>query len=601
MALAGCTSTPAQPPTPVNSATAPPPGPVVSGHVLVFSPDEHEVDQSGRMDQSKITDDAVAAGMSPDGKTLAYVTQNSQLVLRDLGTKAEKKVIVTVGRTPLSPGKCVRFSPDGKRLALLSQAGGLYVTSLAGAATKIDVPKREQYTQTDGGILAGPAPDAPAYNVYSTVTCGRWLDADRLVFDRVAEMPNTVTIENGQQPADLPPDTTTVATVSPVRLTDSPKQWALRDRCGAHLISSVRTDETTTDYVVDAKPLGDVTPAGGKLPSLRTTFIPGSCDVLMIAPCSTDRCATSRFTPSTGKSQDLAPLHAPDHGEVPGLDADEVAWNPDHTRFAANSDGYVYVYDLATGAWTFVLAAGIVGGHGDKAQVLGWAGRPTKSTPSERNGTAQARWLVSLGNLASDLVVADLGGRLGRRVDHADHAGREDLGRGHRQVVGGVAVVEEPATLSRRHRMHQQAQLVDQARGEQLLHHRDRAGDEDPLDAGVGLQRGDRRRELAVEQLRVAPGELQRLPRNHNLPYVAQLFRESRVVATGGLPAWPGARETVVGLPADEQHVGGVVVLSHRAAHVVVEVGKVPVEVDLGHTVGRDEQRGDDLGHDAAP
>ena len=141
MALAGCTSTPAQPPTPVNSATAPPPGPVVSGHVLVFSPDEHEVDQSGRADQSTITDDAVAAGMSPDGNTLAYVTQNSRLVLHDLRTKAEKKVTVTVGGAPLSPGKCVRFSPDGKRLALLSRDGGLYVTSLAGAATKIDVPK----------------------------------------------------------------------------------------------------------------------------------------------------------------------------------------------------------------------------------------------------------------------------------------------------------------------------------------------------------------------------------------------------------------------------------------------------------------------------
>ena len=41
-------------------------------------------------------------------------------------------------------------------------------------------------------------------------------------------------------------------------------------------------------------------------------------------------------------------------------------------RSAANSDGYVYVYDLATGAWTFVLSAGIVGGHGDETQVLGW-------------------------------------------------------------------------------------------------------------------------------------------------------------------------------------------------------------------------------------
>ena len=57
-------------------------------------------------------------------------------------------------------------------LALLSQDGGLYATSPTGAATKIDVPKREQHTQTDGGILARPDPNAPAYNVSSTVTCG---------------------------------------------------------------------------------------------------------------------------------------------------------------------------------------------------------------------------------------------------------------------------------------------------------------------------------------------------------------------------------------------------------------------------------------------
>jgi hypothetical protein len=36
----------------------------------------------------------------------------------------------------------------------------------------------------------------------------------------------------------------------------------------------------------------------------------------------------------------------------------------------ADHDGYVY--DVGAGASTFVLAAGIVGGHGADSRVLGW-------------------------------------------------------------------------------------------------------------------------------------------------------------------------------------------------------------------------------------
>src|SRR5918997_31890 len=88
-----------------------------------------------------------------------------------------------------------------------------------------------------------------------------------------------------------------------------------------------------------------------------------------------------------------------------------------------------------------------------------------------------------IGHPVLDLVVADLGGWLRGRIDHPDHARREHPRGRHLQVVRRVALVEEPAALAGRHRVHQEAQLVDQPCGEQLLHHGDRAGDEDAFDA----------------------------------------------------------------------------------------------------------------------
>jgi hypothetical protein len=72
-------------------------------------------------------------------------------------------------------------------------------------------------------------------------------------------------------------------------------------------------------------------------------------------------------------------------------------------------------------------------------------------------------------------------------------------------VVRRVVVVEEPAARARGHRVHQQAQLVDQSRREQLPHHGDRTGDADAPDAGVGLARGDGVEQIALDQLGGAP------------------------------------------------------------------------------------------------
>ncbi len=384
LAVAGCTGAPPRP-GPTTTARSAPAGPALQGHVIVFSPADHEVSQSiGRGLDSTVTDNATAADLSPDLKTLTYVTQDAKLVLRDLASGAEQTVTISAGGTALNPAAgCLRFSPDGKRLAFIAtQDGGLYVTTPAGAATRVDTPKHATYTQTNGRFIFGPPdPGAPSLNVASQLTCSRWLDTRRLVFDRVATMPATVTIEQGK-PTVAPSDTTTVAALDPVRLIDSPQRWEIRHRCGTRIISSVHTGDSSTDYVVDTTTLGDdqlarpdaMAPGTGKLPDVASAFIAGSCDVLLIASCNygDGTCATKRYSPGTGAVQNLPATYETDQGSFPRLDPGSVAWNPAGTQYAASNYGYVYVYDLATGAWTFALAAGIVGNHGADTQVLGW-------------------------------------------------------------------------------------------------------------------------------------------------------------------------------------------------------------------------------------
>ena len=85
--------------------------------------------------------------------------------------------------------------------------------------------------------------------------------------------------------------------------------------------------------------------------------------------------------------------------------------------------------------------------------------------------------------------------------------------------------------------------------------------------------------------------------RDDDLAHVPELPGERCVLPARCLAVGPRPGEAVIGLAADEQHVGGVVVLADGAAHVLVEVREVPVGVDLGYAVGRDEQRRDELRH----
>ena len=62
-------------------------------------------------------------------------------------------------------------------------------------------------------------------------------------------------------------------------------------------------------------------------------------------------------------------------------------------------------------------------------------------------------------------------------------------------------------------------------------------GDEDAPDASIGLERGDGIEEIAVDQLGVAPGDLQLLARDDYLAQVAELPGERGVVPARRLAA----------------------------------------------------------------
>ncbi|HEV8172536.1 MAG TPA: hypothetical protein VGP91_02700, partial [Actinoplanes sp.] len=66
------------------------------------------------------------------------------------------------------------------------------------------------------------------------------------------------------------------------------------------------------------------------------------------------------------------------------------------------------------------------------------------------------------------VLVAGVARRPGRGVDEIQHTGLERLRRDQCERDRGLALVEQPHALADGDRMHQQVQLVQQPRGQQL-------------------------------------------------------------------------------------------------------------------------------------
>lgn len=318
-----------------------------------------------------LVEKVIAADLSADGRQLAYVRADGTLLRRDLASGAE--TVLPVG-VPVGPD-CLSWSPDGLRLGFLGGADhAVYVTTVDGAATRVDAPRQERYVQTaDGYTLPTAAPGGASVILFSELTCGRWFDDRRLVFDRVADMPATVTLDEEEPSQQVPADTTTVAVLDPPRLVDSPERWTFEDRCAERVLTLVDDGTEGFRYVLDPATIGDdrldqtgwPAPAEAKLPSARAAFIDGSCDVLLLLGDASEWHPTSRYTVATGRTEELHPTFDDDHNP-PLLEPDSVAFNPEETAWAVADEGTLYVFNLETGGSTFVSSAGSVG------KVLGW-------------------------------------------------------------------------------------------------------------------------------------------------------------------------------------------------------------------------------------
>jgi hypothetical protein len=200
--------------------------------------------------QSDSTDGGWA--VSPDRHWLAYV-RGSKLLLRDLGTGQERQLrdLGTV-----NDGRCASWSPDGGRLLVRNQ-DGLAVIDLAGTVIQVDRYQVGWYARTG-------SKDRYGFPYHGELTCGAWLDPNRVVFDRLHALPDRVVLP--EMETRIPVDTTTVGVLSgrDVRLVDSATRWRLVDACGGWLATAQLTGYGPV-HLLDHPTEATLTAPGGAL------------------------------------------------------------------------------------------------------------------------------------------------------------------------------------------------------------------------------------------------------------------------------------------------------------------------------------------------
>ncbi|MEV6968043.1 hypothetical protein AB0M47_23330 [Hamadaea sp. NPDC051192] len=370
-----------------------PPGPRLAGRIIVLDAAAHRLlavsAADGTPTVTELAPGTAVARISPDRTVLARLTLDGALALRNLVSGAEQTIDMTAGGKTIRAGAdCLTWAPDGKRLAVQAD-GALYVTTLAGVATKIDERKTETYYESNGSVtiprlgLPAPDPTSPHYTVSSEIGCAMWIDPHRLAFGRVITMPASVTVEAGNQPATITADTTTVARIGDtVALADSPARWEILDSCGTKLITRpLAKDEDRKRFVVDGSSMAggaDALPAAGELgrdagASFGVAFIPGTCDILVISQtASTVFHRVQRREAATGAFRELSPVYDDDGRPPLGFPGDTIIWGPgaDPAVYANTGGQYapqlLQLHDLATGGMTAIK----VDGRADT--LIGW-------------------------------------------------------------------------------------------------------------------------------------------------------------------------------------------------------------------------------------
>jgi hypothetical protein len=376
MAVAACSGSDGSDPAPSPSSSGPPP-PSVRGRFIVQTMTEapaptpggwpetvyevwrFDVGTGGRPRATRLARvDHSNAAVSPDGRWLAYTTATS-LVLHNLATGRQRSV------PSKDTNECVRWAPDSRRLATALK-GGVDLVGLDGRVTTVDRVRTTKYT--DG---------TRTRTVKGEITCPQWLDADRLVYDRLTAFPRVLVYDQVARA-----DTTTLAVVPPgraPRLVDSAGRWSLVASCGGRLITTNRNWQETapsrTPYLLDGLDEADLAGKNGALPPARAldtgplngrrwtaAFTPGDC-----RPVVSDEESVYAVDMS-GWRVEPRPL-ARKVGRAVFLGG--FAWSPQqHADTFATSGGRVH--DLRTGGTTTLH----VDGMPSPGWILAWLPAP---------------------------------------------------------------------------------------------------------------------------------------------------------------------------------------------------------------------------------
>ena len=201
--LAGCSSEP-----PKRS------GPKFTGRVLLLTGDASKgaalaaLTQSGDgFDLTTITPGVTEAVATVDETRLLYATKD-EISSRDLKSEAVKSLVK-------GESVCLAWAPDGNHFSYQQRADG---------ATKFYVSDLDGKTKL---VLDNPN---------GSTECPHWISKDRLVLDRFV---GARTIKG----TELKPNTSTVVTIEPLTLKDTPKKWTVESVCAKSNNGFVRSDQ----------------------------------------------------------------------------------------------------------------------------------------------------------------------------------------------------------------------------------------------------------------------------------------------------------------------------------------------------------------------
>jgi hypothetical protein len=189
-------------------------GPKFSGRVLLVTGDTSKGAALAQLTQSgdgfnlaTITSGVTEAVATADETRLLYATKD-EISSRDLKSGVVKSLIK-------GESVCLAGAPDGTHFSYQQRAGG---------ATKFYVGDLDGKTKL---ILD---------DANGSTECPHWISKDRLVLDRFVGA-------RTNKGAGLKPNTSTVVTIEPLALKDTPKRWTIESVCTKSNNGFVRSDQ----------------------------------------------------------------------------------------------------------------------------------------------------------------------------------------------------------------------------------------------------------------------------------------------------------------------------------------------------------------------